>query len=108
MSRGDIVDEEAMVQVLRSGKIAGYGADVIATNAEASRTPGQSALWTFAMENSKLNPETIHNLMITSHIGGSADIDFDNVSRQVVEILLRELSVPTERWTTAAVKRVAQ
>jgi len=108
MSRGDIVDEDAIVQVLRSGTIAGYGADVIRTEAEASRSPGLSPLWTFAMENSQFDPENRHNLMITSHTAGSADIDFDNVSRQVVEILLRELSVPAERWSAAAVKKVSQ
>jgi D-2-hydroxyacid dehydrogenase (NADP+) len=57
ISRGGVVDEEALLGALRSGKIAGAGLDVFATEPLAAGHP----FW------------TMDNVMVTPHQGGSTD-----------------------------------
>lgn len=62
-SRGEVVDENALVKALKSGHIAAAAVDVI--SGEVSDNPDwlkQSALYQYAQENK--------NLLITPHIGG--------------------------------------
>jgi phosphoglycerate dehydrogenase-like enzyme len=74
VARGPIINEEALIEALRSGPIAGAALDVF--NSEP--LPPSSPLW------------EIPNLFITSHVGGVSDrlwnrmIDlfFDNLERK--------------------------
>jgi D-2-hydroxyacid dehydrogenase (NADP+) len=54
VGRGETVDEDALIEVLRGGRIAGAGLDVFATEP----LPEASSLWTLA------------NVFISPHIGG--------------------------------------
>jgi D-2-hydroxyacid dehydrogenase (NADP+) len=54
VGRGETVDEEALIEVLRGGRIAGAGLDVFATEPLAAQSP----LWDLA------------NVFISPHIGG--------------------------------------
>jgi len=60
ISRGDIVDEEALISALKSKKITAAGLDVIKN--EQSSDIGKSKLIQYAMNNT--------NLIITPHIAG--------------------------------------
>jgi len=62
-SRGDIVDEEALLQALESGRLGAYGTDVI--HDEWRGDMGASALVQYA--------RTHPNVVITPHIGGNTD-----------------------------------
>lgn len=59
-SRGDIVDEQALLAALDSGKLAAYGADVI--HDEWRTDMRESALIRYA--------QTHENVLLTPHIGG--------------------------------------
>ncbi len=62
-SRGDVVDEAALLEALRSGRLAAYGADVV--HDEWRARMGDSALIQYA----RAHP----NVVITPHIGGNTD-----------------------------------
>jgi phosphoglycerate dehydrogenase-like enzyme/CMP-N-acetylneuraminic acid synthetase len=57
-SRGALVDEQALVEELESGRIAAVGADVLTSEPEIATSP----LWQYA--------QTHNNVIITPHIGG--------------------------------------
>lgn len=73
ISRGGVVDEDALIATLKSGKLAGVGLDV----AEAEPLNTTSELWDFS------------NVLITPHLAGSSwqkerrclDILIDNIGR---------------------------
>lgn len=58
LARGEIVDEEALIQTLKAGKIAGAASDTFCTEP----LPKDHPLW------------QMKNLIITPHIGGMSDI----------------------------------
>lgn len=75
-SRGEIVDENALLQALRSGKIAGAGLDVISGEAyDKSNHP----LINYTRDYS--------NLIITSHVAG---LTYDS-ERKAAEIILEQV-----------------
>ncbi|UCH08182.1 MAG: D-2-hydroxyacid dehydrogenase, partial [Deltaproteobacteria bacterium] len=61
--RGDTVDEEALIEALSTGKIAGAGMDVFSTEP----LPKESPLW------------GMKNVIITPHIGGLSDVYIDQM-----------------------------
>jgi D-2-hydroxyacid dehydrogenase (NADP+) len=63
VGRGDTVDEDALVEALRSGKIAGAALDVFATEP----LPKESPLW------------KMQNVIMTPHIGGLSDVYVDQM-----------------------------
>ena len=63
MGRGDTVDEEALIEALRTGKIAGAGMDVFSTEP----LPKKSPLW------------ELKNVIMTPHIGGLSDVFIDQM-----------------------------
>ncbi len=71
VSRGGIVDENALVDALESGRLAGAGLDVT----EIEPLPAESPLW------------DAPNLVITPHIAG----DSIEKERRCVEILRENL-----------------
>jgi D-3-phosphoglycerate dehydrogenase len=60
-SRGAIINEEAMVEALESGKLGGAGLDVLATELEGDI--GNSAIVQYARQN--------NNVVISPHVGGA-------------------------------------
>ena len=71
ISRGGIVDEDALIAALRDGRIAGAGIDV----AETEPLPADSPLW------------STPNLIITPHVAGASSAK----ERRCVEILRENL-----------------
>ncbi|REK63609.1 MAG: hydroxyacid dehydrogenase [Cohnella sp.] len=57
-SRGEVIDEEALLHALRSGRIAAAGLDVLADEPDVRR----SGLWQYARQSDRV--------IITPHIGG--------------------------------------
>lgn len=60
-SRGDIVDEDALLSVLKTGRLAGAGLDVLSN--ERTNELGSSSLLQYSRKHD--------NLIITPHIGGA-------------------------------------
>ena len=71
IARGDIVDEPALIDALRSGTIAGAALDVF----EAEPLPATSPLW------------TLPNVIIAPHLAGSTDA----YSRRFTDLFLENL-----------------
>ncbi|MFB1082836.1 D-2-hydroxyacid dehydrogenase [Jeotgalibacillus sp. JSM ZJ347] len=68
IGRGEIIDEEAMIQALKDGKIAGAGLDVFATEP----LPEDSPLW------------EMENVIITPHTAGSTEYYNDRVIKDIL------------------------
>jgi D-2-hydroxyacid dehydrogenase (NADP+) len=75
VGRGDTVDEPALIEALRSGKIAGAGMDVFSEEP----LPSDNLLW------------SMDNVIVTPHIGGMSDIYPDQVLPNIKENLSRYL-----------------
>ncbi|UCB50073.1 MAG: D-2-hydroxyacid dehydrogenase [Deltaproteobacteria bacterium] len=73
LGRGDIVDEEALINALKSGKIAGVALDVFPT----TPLPKDHPLW------------EINNVIITPHVAGLCDIQVEQVCSIFEENLRR-------------------
>jgi len=71
LSRGNVIDELALIDALRERRIAGAGLDVFATEP----LPASSPLW------------TLDNVIVTPHIGGLSDV----YAEQVIPVLLDNL-----------------
>jgi D-2-hydroxyacid dehydrogenase (NADP+) len=63
MGRGDTVDEDALIEALKSGEIAGAAMDVFS----AEPLPRESPLW------------DMKNVIMTPHIGGLSDVYIDQM-----------------------------
>jgi phosphoglycerate dehydrogenase-like enzyme len=57
LGRGAVVDEEALIRALRTGRLAGAGLDVF----ESEPLPRSSPLW------------RMHNVIVSPHVGGNSD-----------------------------------
>jgi D-2-hydroxyacid dehydrogenase (NADP+) len=73
IGRGDIVDEEALINALRARKIAGAALDVFCEEP----LPKDHPFW------------GMHNVIITPHVGGQSDIYVDQVMSIFVENMRR-------------------
>jgi D-3-phosphoglycerate dehydrogenase len=81
-SRGEVVDEEALLDALVSGKLAGAALDVL------SDEFSQNEDW---VSKSKLieYSKTHDNLVITPHIGGATRESMEKADRRIVDLLLQ-------------------
>lgn len=80
-SRGDLTDEAALLEALRSGRLAAVGLDVLAGEPDVQDHP----LRRYAQEHS--------NLIITPHIGGFSPDAVQVVVRYSAERILRHLGL---------------
>lgn len=64
VARGQVVDEAALIEALRSGKLAGAGVDV----AEVEPLPPESPLW------------EMENVVITPHVGAQSERRIDDAT----------------------------
>lgn len=71
VGRGEVVDEDALVQALREGSIAGAGLDTF----QQEPLPAEHPLW------------GLDNVLLTPHVGGL----YDTYIRQAVEIFKKNL-----------------
>jgi (S)-sulfolactate dehydrogenase len=78
-SRGGTVDEEALIEALRSGRLGGAALDVFSTE-----PLGPNAAAAFA---------GVENLLLTPHLAGNTEESVDRVAMMTVETVLRELGL---------------
>lgn len=84
-SRGRIIDEQAILEALGSGKLLGYAADTLRGEGQKGGWLQNNPLW-MAMASNEFN------IIITPHIGGAT---FDNV--QISEKFVIDLFMSLER-----------
>jgi D-3-phosphoglycerate dehydrogenase len=83
-SRGELVDEGALVEALRSGRLGGLGADVVTGEANWNgRVPSRQEIVALA--------RTMPNVVVTPHIGGFARDAVRATRRHVTEAFLRKV-----------------
>lgn len=83
-SRGEIVDDTAMINSLRKGKIAGYACDVL-----VGEPPTNSLVL------KAVNDKLVDNVIITSHIAHATEEAFENCGSFVVNQVKQILSKKT-------------
>lgn len=86
IARGNVIDEAALIEALKMGRIAGAGLDVFAKEP----LPPQSPLWTLA------------NVIVTPHIGGMSDL----YAEQILPLLVHNLRAYMAGDRTAMQNRV--
>ena len=85
-ARGQLVDEEALAEAVRSGAVGGVGVDVLHHDSTWGTQVGPNALLTCALNG--------FNVVVTPHIGGYADFAVHATRRLIVEVFV-------ERFTSA-------
>jgi D-2-hydroxyacid dehydrogenase (NADP+) len=84
VSRGDVIDQDALVEALKEKRIAGAGLDV--TTPEP--LPGESELW------------SLDNVIITSHVGGVVpdylELTVDIFCRNLESYLRQDFPLPNQ------------
>lgn len=83
-ARGEVVDEAALYEALKSGKLAGAGIDVINTNSPLTDNP----LW------------ELENLVVTPHVAALTDATFREMCMMPVQQIVRILQgeMPNARY----------
>lgn len=79
-SRGDLIDEEAMVEELESGRIRAYGTDVLIGEPDIQSNP----VWQYGQNH--------NNVIITPHIGGFCPESVDITVRFAAERILNHFN----------------
>jgi len=76
VSRGAVIDEAALVDALRAGKLAGAGLDVF----EQEPLPADSPLW------------DLENVILTPHVAGATPLYYERAAALFADNLDRFLS----------------
>lgn len=77
LSRGSVVDIEALAEGLRTGHISGAGVDVFPEEPKSNKDPFQSPL------------QNLPNVILTPHVGGSTEEAQKNIGLEVANKLLK-------------------
>lgn len=86
-SRGEVVDEKALLKALKNGQLAGAALDVLAGDSSwNTNTPPAHPLISFAQKN--------NHLIITPHIGGYARESLDNTRMFMVKKFVETIKKP--------------
>lgn len=88
-ARGELVDEQALIRCLESGRLAGAGLDVL--SAERSTETGSHALVIYARNHA--------NLIITPHIGGASEEAIELTDLFMIERFKKWVSAMSSRET---------
>ncbi|KXH59310.1 D-isomer specific 2-hydroxyacid dehydrogenase [Colletotrichum nymphaeae SA-01] len=89
-SRGSVVDIQALINAMRSGKIAGAALDVYPNEPAANGDYFNSSLNTWGEDLRSLN-----NIILTPHIGGSTEEAQRAIGVEVAEALVRYINQGT-------------
>jgi len=76
VARGDVIDEQALIEALQSGRIGGAGLDVM----DQEPLPKESPLWHF------------DNVLITPHIGGAGSDQLGQLLDKIAQNVRRFIS----------------
>ena len=97
VSRGDIVDESAVLSVLMEGALSGYAADVVNQDAEATWDPTRSPLWSAFLEQQAaaahdsiayMRSANRLNIVLTPHLGGTTWDALESITAEVIGVIL--------------------
>ena len=80
LARGHVVDVEALVEALKSGKVSGAGVDVFPYEPKTNKEPFESEL------------RNLPNVILTPHIGGSTEEAQEGIGFYVPERLLEYIN----------------
>ena len=92
--RGDVIDEEVIVNGLISGKIRAYASDVLCNKAETTKNPQYSHLWSYV----KTTPSD--NIILTPHIGGTTKQSLEKITSSVINQLFDKLKIDIKSGST--------
>ncbi|MEI8211543.1 MAG: NAD(P)-dependent oxidoreductase [Planctomycetota bacterium] len=93
MGRGELVDENVVLEALESRHLGGYAADVLCQQAESERHPRFSPIWARYLADKQLPIEKRLNMILTPHVGGHVLPDIKETASQVVNNLIEQLGV---------------
>jgi len=82
-SRGEVIEEGALLNALKKGRLRGAALDVLNGEFEPGFKPSSHPLVKYAMEN--------ENLLITPHIGGSTIDAWCETQKMVISMAIKEL-----------------
>lgn len=93
-SRGGLVDEQAMVAALRSGRLRGAAVDVLEAESVDMKNP---------LPHNRLPIAELDNLIVTPHVGGQTEESLREVGRAAVACIRQALAgaVPDHHLNTA-------
>jgi phosphoglycerate dehydrogenase-like enzyme len=93
VARGELVDEEAIVQTLAGGHLGGYAADVVFSDAENERQHTLSPVWNRYVTDQYLPAEQRLKILLTPHIGGHVFPDLEQTAASAISGMLGALGV---------------
>jgi phosphoglycerate dehydrogenase-like enzyme len=93
VGRGELVDEEAVVEALKYGQLGGYGADVVYQQAENNRHHLMSPVWSQYVSDQQLPIERRQNIILTPHVGGHVFPDILQTAGDAIDSLISQLRV---------------
>jgi len=82
-SRGEMVDENALLYSLKNQKIAGAALDVLVNDSSWKRIPDNNPLLDYMQKN--------NNLLITPHIGGYGRVSIEKTRDYMIEMFLKKV-----------------
>lgn len=93
VGRGELVDEQAVVEALKEGQLGGYGADVVYQQAENNRHHLMSPVWSQYVSDQQLPIEQRQNIILTPHVGGHVFPDIQGTAGCAIDSLISQLRV---------------
>jgi len=89
-SRGDIADEQAIVEQYDSGRLLGVAADTVVQEAERQKDSKLSPLWSYYRRANETGEP--HNVIVTPHIAGTSASDTNKIVDEVASQIERAIT----------------